>query len=92
MPVTNPSSAVAGREIVEEGVTGLLVDPHSPEEIAGALARLLIDRDFAHRLGTQGRSRVVREFQWAQVGERVPSVLRSVQAEGAIRDVHRPQP
>jgi phosphatidylinositol alpha-1,6-mannosyltransferase len=78
-------------EAVEEGVTGLLVDPLSPAEIADALARLLTDHDFAQRLGTQGRSRVVREFQWAQVGERVLSVLRNVQAEGATTDVDRPQ-
>ncbi len=69
-------------EAVVEGLTGLLVNPHSPEEIAEALAHLLADRDFARRLGEQGRSRVVSEFQWAQVGERVLSLLSSVQAEG----------
>ena len=79
-------------EAIEEGVTGLLVDPHSPKEIAEALALLLTDHDFAHRLGTQGRSRVIRECQWAQVGERVLSLLRSVQAEGPTRDIHRSPP
>lgn len=78
-------------EAVEEGTTGLLVNPHSPEEIAAALVRLLTDRDFARRLGEQGRSRVVREFQWKQVGERVLSVLRCVQAEGKTTDNHRRQ-
>ncbi|MDQ2855420.1 MAG: glycosyltransferase family 4 protein [Acidobacteriota bacterium] len=74
-------------EAVEDGVTGLLVDPHSPPEIAEALARLLTDGDFAHRLGTQGRARVVREFQWSQVGERILTLLRTVQAEGQTSDI-----
>ncbi|MCU1266102.1 MAG: glycosyl transferase group 1 [Acidobacteria bacterium] len=68
-------------EAVEAGVTGLLVDPHSPAEIAEALAQLLTDTDLARRLGEQGRARVVREFQWKEVGERVLSLLGRVQAE-----------
>lgn len=69
-------------EAVVEGVTGLLVNPHSPEQIAEALANLLVDRDLARRLGEQGRSRVVREFQWTQVGERILNLINTVQAEG----------
>jgi phosphatidylinositol alpha-1,6-mannosyltransferase len=72
-------------EAVVEGVTGLLVNPHSPEQIAEALANLLADRDLARRLGEQGRSRVVREFQWTHVGERVLNLISTVQAEGATR-------
>lgn len=49
-------------ELVEDGVTGLLVTPRDAEGIAGALARLAADRDLARRLGLAGRDAVVRDF------------------------------
>ena len=51
-------------EAVIDGVTGLLVDPCDVEAIAGACVRLLGDPELAGRLGSQGRDRVRREFDW----------------------------
>ncbi|MDQ7814870.1 MAG: glycosyltransferase family 4 protein [Patescibacteria group bacterium] len=61
--------AIAGRsggagEAVRDGYTGLLVKPISIDEIEEAVMRLLDDRDLAHRLGTQGRERVSKDFSW----------------------------
>ena len=39
------SSAGPGPEVVEDGVSGLLVDPHDPQAIAGAVVALLDDGD-----------------------------------------------
>jgi glycosyltransferase involved in cell wall biosynthesis len=64
-----------------DGVTGLLVNPHDPEDIARALIRLLTDYDLASQLGQQGRLRVVRDFTWAHVGNRVQDILDSVPGE-----------
>jgi glycosyltransferase involved in cell wall biosynthesis len=61
-----------------EGVTGLLVDPRDPEEIATALARLLTNRELAVQMGREGRSRVLRDFTWARVAERIQRVVESV--------------
>src|SRR5262245_4526160 len=49
-------------EAVVHGVTGLLVDPDDPEDIANAVRTLLTNRERATQLGEQGRSRVVNEF------------------------------
>ena len=65
-------------EAIVDGVTGFLVNPHDPEEIAKVLEQLLTDSDFAIRLGHQGRLRVFREFQWARVGDRVQGILDSI--------------
>jgi phosphatidyl-myo-inositol dimannoside synthase len=65
-------------DAVMDGVTGLLVNPHDPEEIADALTRLLSDADLAFRMGQQGRLRVVRDFAWARVADRVQGVLGSL--------------
>jgi glycosyltransferase involved in cell wall biosynthesis len=49
-------------EVVEDGVTGLLVDPHRIDEIAAALDRLLGDEDLRLSMGDAARSRFERNF------------------------------
>jgi glycosyltransferase involved in cell wall biosynthesis len=47
-----------------DGVTGLLVAPDDPGELATAIARLLDDAELRHRLGAAGRERVLGRFTW----------------------------
>ena len=47
-------------EMVEDGVTGLLVPPHDPDALAAAIVRLLTDHPFADVLARNGY-RLVRE-------------------------------
>jgi phosphatidyl-myo-inositol dimannoside synthase len=54
-------------DAVEEGVSGLLVDPEKPEEIAVALRQLLTDPQLARTLGEQGRQRALERFTWGHV-------------------------
>jgi phosphatidyl-myo-inositol dimannoside synthase len=61
-------------EAVLDGVSGLLVDPTDPTAVADALARLLLDRELAHRLGDQGAARA-RGFAWPVIARRVEAVL-----------------
>jgi phosphatidyl-myo-inositol dimannoside synthase len=70
-------------DAVVDGLTGLLVNPYDHEQIAQALARLLLDRNMAVRLGEQGRSRVVSDFNWTRIGDRVQGILEAV--------VHQPK-
>ncbi len=73
-------------DALADGITGLLVDPLNPTEIAEAIERLLTDRDLAMRLGEQGRRRVLNDFQWSGVGARVKSVLEAVRHESGFSD------
>jgi phosphatidylinositol alpha-1,6-mannosyltransferase len=66
------------RDAVVDGVTGLLVDPHDPEDIANAIGLLLTNPELARQLGEQGRSRVLNEFTWDTVGQRIRGILDSV--------------
>ena len=50
------------REIVEHGVTGLLVAPRDPVGLADAIERLIRDPDLRARMGAAGRALVEREF------------------------------
>ncbi len=56
-------------EAVEEGVTGLLADSESEADFFQKLARVLNDAALAKRLGTAGRERVLRAFQWKERAE-----------------------
>lgn len=49
-------------EIVEDGVTGLLVPPADAEALAGAICRLLEDRALARNLGQAGRRLVFTRY------------------------------
>lgn len=49
-------------EIVVHQKTGLLVPPHDPVTLAGAVRTLLDDPGLGRRLGLNGRTRIVTEF------------------------------
>jgi glycosyltransferase involved in cell wall biosynthesis len=76
-------AVVAGRigqmaELIQDGVTGLLVAPGDPAELASALERLVRDPGLRQRLGQRARHSVEREHTWDAVWERIlQSVLTS---------------
>lgn len=51
------SRACGNPEVVEDGRNGLLVDPRNPDELRGALERVLGDRALARRLVDEGLAR-----------------------------------
>ncbi|MFL5835080.1 MAG: glycosyltransferase family 4 protein [Solirubrobacteraceae bacterium] len=51
-------------EIVEDGVTGILVEPGDVGALRDALDRVLRDRSLADRLGRNGRERARERFTW----------------------------
>jgi phosphatidyl-myo-inositol dimannoside synthase len=67
-------------EAVIDGVTGLLVDPSDPADIASALTRVLTEPGLADSLGAQGAVRTVREFAWSRCADQVDGVLTAVAA------------
>jgi glycosyltransferase involved in cell wall biosynthesis len=61
------ATRIAGvAELVEEGVSGLLVAPGDPVALRDALARLLADPALRARMGEAGRARVVAAFDSAR--------------------------
>lgn len=53
------------REILDKHQCGILVNPESPVEIAGAIKRLINDEDQAIRMGANGRQAILNEYNWA---------------------------
>jgi glycosyltransferase involved in cell wall biosynthesis len=56
-------------EVIEVGVTGLLVPPHDEPALAAAIVRLLRDPELRASFGRAGRARVEREFSVAHLVE-----------------------
>jgi phosphatidylinositol alpha-1,6-mannosyltransferase len=56
-------------DAVDDGITGLLVDGTSADEIADAIQRLLSDKDLARRLGEAGRQKSLRNTWKAKSDE-----------------------
>ncbi len=52
-------------EVVDNGVTGLIVPREDAPALAQALARLLLDAALRERMGQAGRSSVVAKYAWA---------------------------
>jgi glycosyltransferase involved in cell wall biosynthesis len=57
-------------DIVEDGVSGLLVPPADADALAAALRRLLSDPALARRLGEGGRRRLHERFSWRAIVQR----------------------
>lgn len=73
---------VAGRaggavEAVDDGVTGVLVDPDDHVAVAGALADLLLDPRRRHEMGRAGMSRAVAR-PWEHVAADIEALLLRV--------------
>ncbi|TES90014.1 MAG: glycosyltransferase family 1 protein [Candidatus Cloacimonadota bacterium] len=74
---------IAGRsggvpDAVIEGVTGFLVDPENPKEIANAIIKLFENPDLAKKMGEQGRRRVMEEFTWERAARIIEENLMAV--------------
>lgn len=65
-------------ELVDDGVTGVLVPARDPARLAEALRELVADPDRAHRLGAAGRARVQREFSEDLMTRRVLEVYDAI--------------
>jgi starch synthase len=69
------ASAVGGiLEVVEDGKTGLLVEPGRPEALAAAIRTVLDDPARGRAMGRAGRLRVEAQFSWASVAARTRDV------------------
>ena len=71
-------TAVGGAaELVQDGVDGLVVDPHDPPAWSAALLRLLLDPDERRSFGARG-SVAVRRFAQEEFVARLEAVYRRV--------------
>lgn len=68
------ASRVGGlAHLVQDGVIGYLVPPHTPEALAERIHHLLSDEDHRRQLGRQAQ-RYAQQFGWSQIVDRMLAV------------------
>jgi glycosyltransferase involved in cell wall biosynthesis len=64
VPLVATTGGALPEVVGEDGVTGMLVTPGDPGELAAAIERVLSDSELAARLAANGRKRVLEHFTW----------------------------
>jgi glycosyltransferase involved in cell wall biosynthesis len=81
-------------EIVESGISGLLVPSQDPQALAAAIGQLLDDPELAHTLA-QAAARRIPSLTMSSIADRFEELYRSElgdRASGVTRAPHRPPP
>ena len=65
-------------EIVENGKSGLQVEPRNPDALAQALRKILSDKQFASTMGTEGRHRIETKFSADRMVDETLRLYREV--------------
>ena len=79
------TTAGAFPEVIEDGISGLLVPPGDPAALAGAIERVLDDTKLRQRLGRDGRRRIVDHFSWRETATRTLELYEDVRANRTKR-------
>jgi len=73
------ATAVDGtKDLVEEGVTGLLVPPKNSKLLAEAIMKLLSNPDLAKQMGVAGKKRIEQNFTVQIVGEQIHNIYKEL--------------
>jgi colanic acid/amylovoran biosynthesis glycosyltransferase len=78
------SSRISGiPELVDDGVTGILVPPAQPQALAGALIRLANDPGLREKMGRAGRTRIEADFDLRASARRRAELYFGIHASAA---------
>jgi rhamnosyl/mannosyltransferase len=76
IPVVNTSLPTGVPWVARDGMEGLTVAPRDESALAGAISRLLDDRELAKRLGAAGKDRAMSQFKWQKFAADVAEQYR----------------
>jgi glycosyltransferase involved in cell wall biosynthesis len=66
------------REVVEDGISGILVPPKNPQSLAKAIINLLQDKERAKKMGNEGFSRAEQIFSSEKFIQNLEDVIEDV--------------
>ena len=85
------SSDIGGaRSIIDDGVTGIIVTPGRPDELAGALKRLIDDPAAARAMGQEGRRQVSARYSPTRLVEQTLAAYATAMDQLPISGGRRP--
>ncbi|HEY8489356.1 MAG TPA: glycosyltransferase family 4 protein [Dehalococcoidia bacterium] len=79
------TTAGALPEVVEDGVTGILVPPSNPQALARAIRALLEDPERRLAMGQAGQERIQRLFTWRETARQTAALYQEVLEEHGRR-------
>jgi glycosyltransferase involved in cell wall biosynthesis len=65
-------------EVVSDGITGFLVPPRNPEELADAILKILSNDTLRRRMGDKCREEVIRKYDWSIIARRAEEIYSSL--------------
>jgi glycogen(starch) synthase len=65
-------------EVIDHGVTGLLVEPETPKALAEAISALLASPERRQEMGAAGRQQVLGRFHYLEMARKYADVYRQV--------------
>jgi N-acetyl-alpha-D-glucosaminyl L-malate synthase BshA len=66
------------KEVIDDGQTGILVEPNNSEQLAKAILQVLEDKSYAQRLGENARRKVEAKFDWVKIARRTINLYGDV--------------
>jgi glycosyltransferase involved in cell wall biosynthesis len=66
------------REVMADGETGLLVPSRDSKALAGAILKLLDNKELRHRIGANARKRITNSYDWKLVVDRVEAIYSTI--------------
>ena len=74
---------LGSEDLIQDGITGLLVPPADPTALSQAIGKLLDDRVLAHRLAEAGRNLVEREYNQSTMAAHIMQLYQQASARQA---------
>ncbi|MGB5750463.1 MAG: glycosyltransferase, partial [Desulfobacterales bacterium] len=72
------TDTIGCRDVIQNGVNGLIVAPRNPHELANAIKKLLDDADLRKAMGARGREIVENEFSEEKIVEKTLRLYREM--------------
>lgn len=63
-------------EIIENGVSGILIKPHKPNEIANALGYMIENREVAEKMGAIAKKLMDNKFNWNLMTRKYENIMK----------------
>lgn len=57
-------------EVIDDGVTGILIPPRDPDKLAAAVVKLLLDENSRRMMGENAFSKLKNDFSWDDIVEK----------------------
>lgn len=77
------TQVLGSEELIQDGVTGLLVPPADPTALSSAISKLLDDRTLAQELAEAGRDLVEREYNQSAMAAQIMQLYQQASARRA---------